>query len=197
MNADSKWSHPKWLEKREELFKERGYRCQSCKTTDKTLTVHHGYYRFNAAVWDYENSSLWVLCWPCHKRIQLKLIEVHRIIGHIHPDDYDSVKQRIDDSTFDLRFGVTKNDWSEMVAEQQEAESVLYSDYSASIISTTELGSTVAYDLEEAICQRFPGIETGVTTSAGERDGIVCVSGPDSEIISIIEAWSHKWGGQF
>jgi hypothetical protein len=196
MTYKEKLQHPQWLKKRAALFEERGERCQSCGETEG-LTVHHGYYRFKTDPWEYEDSSLWVLCWPCHERLQLTLTQIHQIVGHIHPDEYEAVKDRVSDSTFDLRFGITKDDLEEILAEEKEAESTLYSEYAVSIISSTELGPTVAHDLEDAVCQRFPGIEAGVLTPGGERDGIVSVSGPDSEISSMIEAWCHKWSRQY
>lgn len=196
MTYREKLKDSRWLRVRESLLLERGERCQSCGET-KGLTIHHGYYRFMTEPWEYDDSSLWVLCWPCHERVQLTLTQIHQIVGHIHPDEYDVVKERVCNSTFDLRFGITKDDLSEILVEEQEAESTLYSEYSVSIISSTELGPTVAYDLDDAVCQRFPGIEVGVSTPGGERDGIVSVSGPDSEITSMIEAWSYKWSGQY
>lgn len=196
MTYQEKLKDPQWIKKKEALLRERGEKCQSCGKT-KGLTIHHGYYRFKTAPWEYEDSSLWVLCWPCHERVQLTLTQIHQIVGQLHPDEYGAVKDRVCHSTFDLRFGITKDDLAEILAEEKEAESNLYSEYSVSIISSTELGPTVAYNLEDAICQRFPGIEVGVSTPGGERDGTVSVSGPDAEIASMIEAWCHNWSGQY
>lgn len=197
MTYQEKLKDSRWLRMRESLLLERGENCQSCGTSKVTLTVHHGYYRFQTDPWDYENSSLWVLCWPCHERAQLTLTEIHQMIGHIHPDEYVAVKDRVCDSTFDLRFGITKDELAEILQEEKDAESALFTEYSVSIISSTELGPTVAYDLEDAVYQRFPGIDVGVSTPGGERDGIVSASGPDRDIASMIEAWCHKWNGQY
>jgi len=183
---------PRWLQKRELLFESRGEKCQSCGET-KELTIHHGYYRFKADPWDYEDESLWILCWPCHERVQENLVRIHEIIGHLHPDDYPEVLDRIYDSTFEFRFGLTKEEVAEILRDERSAEAESYSSYSVSIISSTELGPTTAYDLEDALTSRFPGISTGVSRCGGERDAVAVVSGPDDEIASRIQGWCDKW----
>ncbi|MCB1245164.1 MAG: HNH endonuclease [Verrucomicrobiales bacterium] len=212
MTYQEKLKDPQWIKKRETLLSERGEICQSCGET-KELTIHHGYYRPKGDPWDYEEGSLWVLCWPCHERLQVSLTEIHQIVGHINPKSYGKFKEvlgksidgfevgitknEIDDSIHEYQFGITVGELAEILKEEKDAERAIYSAYSVSIISSSELGPTIAYELEEAVCQRFPGIGTGVYEAGGERDGIVSVEGPDAEIASMIEAWCHKRSGQY
>ena len=60
----------RWLQKRQRLLDSRGQRCELCGCIGN-LTIHHGYYRFKTDPWDYDNASLWVLCWPCHEKTQM------------------------------------------------------------------------------------------------------------------------------
>jgi hypothetical protein len=40
-------------------------RCKDCGSQSET--VHHPIYDKGAAPWEYEDSGLIALCWPCHK----------------------------------------------------------------------------------------------------------------------------------
>jgi hypothetical protein len=43
------------------------FTCQECKTTEKTLNVHHCFYKFGNDPWDYPDTSLVTLCEGCHE----------------------------------------------------------------------------------------------------------------------------------
>lgn len=42
------------------------FACQVCNNTEKTLNVHHRFYRKGAAPWEYELPALITLCEDCH-----------------------------------------------------------------------------------------------------------------------------------
>jgi hypothetical protein len=58
---------PRWQKKRLEVMSRDGFMCQWCCAEDKTLNVHHTYYRRGAAPWDYPTESLVTLCEDCHE----------------------------------------------------------------------------------------------------------------------------------
>jgi hypothetical protein len=62
-----KLKDPKWQRKRLEILDRDNFTCQICEDTEKTLHVHHKYYKKGAEPWEYENESLVSLCWECHE----------------------------------------------------------------------------------------------------------------------------------
>jgi hypothetical protein len=62
-----KLKHPKWQKKRLEILNRDNFTCQSCKSEDKTLHIHHFEYD-NVEPWEYENNKLITLCEDCHKQ---------------------------------------------------------------------------------------------------------------------------------
>lgn len=192
MTYKEKLRDPRWLKKREQLLLRRGEKCQSCQSS-KHLTIHHGYYRPQGAPWNYEDDTLWVLCWTCHERVQNTLTEIHQLIGCVHPDSYSEIQSRIGDATFEHRYGISQEELKEILQEVKEAESRTYAEYSASITSSNELGPTLAYNLEDFLRDRFPGIDTEVLSTSDERDAVAEISGPDQEVVDQIRHCCDKW----
>lgn len=58
---------PRWQKKRLEIMERDKFTCLSCGAKDKTLNVHHMYYRTGKKVWEYESDSLKTLCEDCHE----------------------------------------------------------------------------------------------------------------------------------
>jgi hypothetical protein len=58
---------PRWQKKRLEIFERDQWTCQSCLATDKTLHVHHRFYRPDREPWEYEDIALITLCKDCHE----------------------------------------------------------------------------------------------------------------------------------
>lgn len=57
--------------------------CQSCRRGDVQLTVHHHNYDPNRRLWEYADSELSVLCWPCHKALHEGLKQFRAFVfGH-------------------------------------------------------------------------------------------------------------------
>ncbi len=192
MTYQEKLQDPRWLKKRTLLISARGGGCELCGNSQK-LTIHHGYYRFKTDPWDYDDDTLWVLCWPCHETTQQKLTAIHEIIARINPREMDNLRTRIDDGTFDLVFGATRQEVEEILAEERDAESKLYSKYDIAIISSSALGFTQAYEMEKSAEETFPGIHIEIISSEGERDSIATVKGPDEEVRLQIQNWCDGW----
>ena len=182
----------RWLRKRQQLLAKANYKCRSCGI-DSNLTVHHGYYQFKTDPWDYPDDSLWVLCWPCHERAQATLVEIHRHVGHVHPDDYPIVLKAVEPQTHELIYGITKSELAEIILSEKEEHSHQYEDYVAHIFSSTDLCPTRAYELEGVLRDRYPGIEVCVEEVDRGRDAQTSVNGPDKEIERQIQYWCDKW----
>lgn len=58
---------PRWQKRRLEIMERDKFTCQLCHSKDKTLNVHHMYYRTGKKVWEYDDESLKTLCEDCHK----------------------------------------------------------------------------------------------------------------------------------
>lgn len=57
---------PRWQKMRLEVMQRDKFKCRVCDSTEKTLNVHHRFYRKGAAPWEYEPSTLVTLCEDCH-----------------------------------------------------------------------------------------------------------------------------------
>lgn len=72
---------PRWQRVRLEVLNRDGWECGDCGSKDKTLNVHHTFYRKNADPWDYPTGSLRALCEDCHKESHGLLDECKTILG--------------------------------------------------------------------------------------------------------------------
>jgi hypothetical protein len=61
---DSRWVELARSKRREQPW------CNSCRSNEKALTVHHANYRTGAKAWEYSHQELVCLCWDCHKLIE-------------------------------------------------------------------------------------------------------------------------------
>lgn len=67
---------PRWQKMRLHKLEEAKWRCASCLSAEKTLNVHHKFYRRGAAPWEYELKELEVLCEECHEAIHFCKSEI-------------------------------------------------------------------------------------------------------------------------
>lgn len=78
----AKLCHPKWFEKREEVFRTYGKKCNRCSST-KWLNVHHKSYEGFKDPWDYPISNFDVLCDICHAKKHKQVVaEKRHTCGH-------------------------------------------------------------------------------------------------------------------
>jgi 5-methylcytosine-specific restriction endonuclease McrA len=61
-----KLKHPKWQKKRLEVLQLSNFTCEWCGETEKTLHVHHFFYKKGANPWEYDNCDLVSICEDCH-----------------------------------------------------------------------------------------------------------------------------------
>ena len=59
--------HPKWQKKRLLIMERDNFQCQMCGCENKSLNVHHFYYKKGVKPWQYSNEALITLCEDCHK----------------------------------------------------------------------------------------------------------------------------------
>ena len=74
----SKLGDPRWREKRLEVIKARGGRCEDCGTSAKVLEVHHCVYLPMKEPWEHGDDELMCLCPACHIKRQ-KVEDISRI----------------------------------------------------------------------------------------------------------------------
>lgn len=61
-----KLKDPRWQKKRLEVLEQNHWQCHLCKSKERTLHVHHLYYKKGCDPWEYSRSQLTVLCEVCH-----------------------------------------------------------------------------------------------------------------------------------
>lgn len=71
---------PRWQRLRLEVMQRDDFTCQSCKSKDKTLQVHHKKYVFNQKPWEYSTEELITYCEDCHSDIELYIKSINDII---------------------------------------------------------------------------------------------------------------------
>jgi len=187
-----KLKEPEWLKRRHYIISQRKERCELCKST-KRLEVHHGCYAPGRAPWEYPDHVLWCLCRSCHEETQRKLTAIHAIIGAVHPNELGSLKEKINDASFEVTFGLTEAEANEILNEERVAESALYKNYSIEILFSNELGPSRVDEVAKLAEDRFPGIQIVTTETTGSRDCIAHVSGPDLELKKSIQSWVSRY----
>ncbi len=65
MTYSEKLKDPRWQKKRLKILERDNWTCVLCEAKDKTLVVHHTFYR--GEPWEVDNKCLHTLCEDCHK----------------------------------------------------------------------------------------------------------------------------------
>lgn len=68
MNFAEQYKSPHWQKKRLEVLEYYSFTCVKCESTEKTLHVHHPFYKKDRKIWEYETTALIALCDECHKK---------------------------------------------------------------------------------------------------------------------------------
>jgi hypothetical protein len=74
---------PRWQRKRLEVMERDGFACVECRSTTRTLNVHHRYYERGAAPWEYPDAAFVTLCEDCHERVERELAAIRRTAGFL------------------------------------------------------------------------------------------------------------------
>jgi len=61
------YSHPEWQKKRLEVLKRDKFLCLLCEIPDRTLHVHHRYYKRGKLLWEYNDKCYLTVCEECHE----------------------------------------------------------------------------------------------------------------------------------
>ena len=69
MTYSEKLRDPRWQKKRLEILERDNFTCQMCKSTEKTLHVHHVRYHKKKLPWNYANEELVTLCMDDHEAV--------------------------------------------------------------------------------------------------------------------------------
>lgn len=140
--------HPKWQEKRLRILERSQFMCDVCSETEKTLSVHHGYYEKGRKPWEYPDESLHCLCEDCHREIGELMARIKRELGKVYPGDLESVLGYICGTTLvpasDAAFIIDGSDFSNGVCdafrvEHESATDIASSNNSDGIVSVEQL----------------------------------------------------------
>lgn len=71
---------PRWQKKRLKILERDKFKCCRCKSSKKTLNVHHGYYEWGKDPWDYEDWTLSTVCEDCHLIVQKELQQISKTL---------------------------------------------------------------------------------------------------------------------
>ena len=67
MTYSEKLKDPRWQKKRLEILQSFEFTCSFCGSKEKTLHVHHGYYKRGLMPWEYPDEAYHCLCFECHE----------------------------------------------------------------------------------------------------------------------------------
>lgn len=110
MTYSEKLRDPRWQKKRLEIMSRDDFRCQACRSKEKTLNVHHRVYRKGKAPWEYEDDQLVTFCEDCHEKVEDSI----RLLAEAYAFD-DGIKTLLkwwadyeDDERFELANAVSQ-----------------------------------------------------------------------------------------
>jgi hypothetical protein len=93
LSYSQKLKDPRWQKMRLQILERDQWTCQSCRAKDKTLHVHHGYYKRGLEPWEYVPSTLQTLCEDCHERADESRERSMYYLAHLSLNDADVVQQ--------------------------------------------------------------------------------------------------------
>lgn len=94
MTYAEKLKDPRWQRRRLELLEAANWKCCECQSADKTLHVHHNFYRSRTQPWDYPAYAFRVVCEDCHAAAETQKRELSELIEQQYAIDY-SIEQII------------------------------------------------------------------------------------------------------
>jgi hypothetical protein len=62
-----KYKDPRWQRRRLEVMQNANFCCEGCASAEKSLNVHHKFYRRGRDPWQYNDYELMCLCEECHE----------------------------------------------------------------------------------------------------------------------------------
>lgn len=67
------------------------WKCERCEAADKTLHVHHNFYRSKTEPWDYPHHAFAALCEDCHELAEIDRRELQSCIESIYEAEHPAV----------------------------------------------------------------------------------------------------------
>lgn len=103
-----KLKDPRWQKKRLQILERDEWCCRVCFDSERTLHVHHRYYKRGADPWDYPDSALVTLCEGCHEEEGGAVIGQQllvRAFAHkgVFNDDLINLALAVEESDVDFR----------------------------------------------------------------------------------------------
>jgi hypothetical protein len=74
---------PEWQKKRLAVMNAADFSCQECGATERTLNVHHRFYKKGAKPWEYVDEDLVCLCEECHRDRHELQVDLGRRLGRL------------------------------------------------------------------------------------------------------------------
>lgn len=91
MTYSEKLKDPRWQRRRLEVLEAANWKCQRCESADKTLHVHHNFYRSKTQPWEYPAHAFAALCEDCHELAELDRRELQACIESIYEAEHPEV----------------------------------------------------------------------------------------------------------
>ena len=89
---------PRWQRKRLEILSRDDFTCQECKATDKTLHVHHRFYKKGLEPWEYDK-ALVTLCEDCHSDTTEILETMREVVGMLTINELSKLAEWLMENT--------------------------------------------------------------------------------------------------
>jgi hypothetical protein len=181
----------RWKDKASRIKAAAKRKCVNCGS-NKQLTTHHGYYHPGKSVWDYDDATLWCLCWPCHERLQPILTDINIRIATINPKHYAELLSVIKARTKKFKPSLTEPEIAALIAEDQQQEAALFSAYSATVYENNELGGSLADQVASEAKELYPGLTIDIVPNSSQRDCTAFVDGPADDKRRKIQMWFER-----
>lgn len=188
MGKNEAYSDSRYVALRKKLIEERNGECQRCRGTNVRLTIHHGYYTHSTEPWEYDSSTLWVLCWSCHTKTQHELAVIHRCIALTPPSDMAKLFPVVADAVDEIFL----EEMHEAIEEQQREENEFYGNFEVKLVACDEIGSSRSPDVSDKAQRIFPGISIQIVEVENDVDCTASVTGPARAVVDIIQDWFNK-----
>lgn len=82
---------PRWQRKRLEIMQRDRFLCAECFQGEKTLNVHHKYYKSGHAPWEYPDDALVTLCEDCHKNVSESTKTIKECMAKFSPNQLEQL----------------------------------------------------------------------------------------------------------
>jgi len=139
------YKRPEWQRRRLEIMQKADFTCEDCRSSDKTLNVHHGYYERDRKPWEYPDEALHCLCEDCHEQRHGIGLMLKKAIAKLGRSSQELI----------LGYAIRRAYWNEDNFEFDMTEPVacgFSSDDTVSPISFMRLGSRVTMAQAKSVC---------------------------------------------